>query len=109
MAPTSGLDGVLVQDVDQLVLAAGPPVFGVVGPVVLQEGKVNPLLVLHGQRGDVLQEFVGHLEIQRSHPVGAQLHRALHPHEALVLGVQGEKRQRVQTPLRQTPCRCGLP
>lgn len=82
------LDGVLVENIDQLVFTARLPVFGVVGSVVLQEGEINTLLILQRQRFDMLQEFVGRLERAGTQPVGAQLYFALHPHEALVLSVQ---------------------
>lgn len=80
-------DGVLVEDVDQLVLAAGLPAPGVVGPVVLQEGEIDGLVVRQGQGLNMRQELLCHLDLERAHPVGAQLHHALHSHEALVLNV----------------------
>ncbi len=81
-------DGVLVENVDQLIFATRLSVSGVVGSIVLQEGKINTLLILQRQRFDMLQEFIGHFELTGAQPVGAQLYRALHPHEALVLSVQ---------------------
>lgn len=91
--PTLFLDGVLVENIDQLIFTARLPVFGVVGSIVLQEGEINPLLILQRQRFDVFQELVCHLELAGAHPVGAQLHSALHPHEAFVL-CAGEKSQK---------------
>lgn len=80
-------DGVLVENVDQLVLAAGLSAPGVVGSVVLQEGKIDALVVRQGQRLNMRQELLCHLDLEGAHPVGAELHPALHPHEALVLNV----------------------
>lgn len=85
---TFRLDGVLVENIDQLIFAARLPIFGVVASVILQKGKINTLLILQRQRFDMLQKFVGQMEVTGAQPVGAQLHSALHPHEALVLSVQ---------------------
>lgn len=85
---TFRLDGVLVENIDQLIFAARLPVFGVVSSIVLQKGKINTLLILQGQRFDMLQEFLSQLELKGAHPVGAQLYFALHPHKALVLRVR---------------------
>lgn len=85
---TSVFDGVLVENVDQLVLAAGLSAPGVVGSVVLQEGKIDALVVLQGQRLNMRQELLCHLDLEGAHPVDAELHPALHSHEALVLNVQ---------------------
>lgn len=83
--PTFGLDGILVENVDQLILAASLSGFGVVSSVVLQKGEINTFVVLQRQSFDVLQELLGHQELSGAHPVGAQLHSARHSHEALVL------------------------
>lgn len=82
---TFGLDGILVEDIDQLIFATGFPIFGVVGSVVLQKGVVDALLVLQRQGFNVHQEFFSDLELMGPHPVGAQLQSALHAHEALIL------------------------
>lgn len=87
LGPTSVFDGVLVENVDQLVLATGLSAPGEVGSVVLQEGKIDALVVRQGQRLNMRQELPCHLDLEGAHPVGAELHPALHPHEALVLNV----------------------
>lgn len=43
---TSLLNGVMVEDIDQFVFTAGFPIFCVMGSIVLQEGKINSLLIL---------------------------------------------------------------
>lgn len=70
---TFGLDGVLVEDIDQLIFTTGFAIFGVVGSIVLQKGVVDSLFILKRQRSNVRQEFIGYLELMGAHPVGAQL------------------------------------
>lgn len=70
---TFGLDGVLVEDIDQLIFTTGFAIFGVVGSIVLQKGEVDALFIFKRQRFNVHQEFIGYLELMGAHPVGAQL------------------------------------
>lgn len=84
---TSSFYCVLVENVDQFVLAAGLPTAGVVGSIVFQEGKIDALVIHNGQRLDMRQELLGHLELEGTYPVGTKLDSALHTHEALVLNV----------------------
>lgn len=70
---TFGLDGVLVEDIDQLIFTTGFAIFGVVGSIVLQKGVVDSLFILKRQRFNMRQEFIGYLELMGAHPVGAQL------------------------------------
>lgn len=79
------MNGVLIENIDELIFTTGLPISGVVCSIVLQEGKVNPFLILHRQGEDMLQEFISHSEVMRAHPVGAELHFAVHPNELLVL------------------------
>jgi len=83
--PTLARQHVLVEDVHQFVLPAQLAIAGVVRAVLVQEVKVDALLILERQRPDILQDRVGHAQVARAHAKSGKLHLAAHRDEVLVL------------------------